>query len=149
LTSDARAKELVSILVFIAALLAIGVSEPRYGIVAVPVAFAVYLVISLSPRGRLSESLKELEGRMIDIRVWGQSLPTRYRLKSVRYFGASLRLFFRSDDEALTELKIAGAGNGSMNAGGAEIRDAAYVQWAGRKLDRIANSPAVTLTVVQ
>ncbi|HEX9163693.1 MAG TPA: hypothetical protein VF980_18440 [Thermoanaerobaculia bacterium] len=104
--------------------------------------------------GRLSTGLKQLEGRLVAVRVWGAALPGEtdplFRVRSVRAFGAGLlfRLEPGSGGKG-TLLKVAQPASPLQTERGVEIPHAAYVQWAGRRLPHVDGAAALTLSAAE
>lgn len=112
------------------------------------------LASSVGNAGRLSRSLRVLENRPVAIKVWGAPLPglsiaTRCEIKSMRPLGVGLHLFISIDGGATTHLKVAQPRAANVSDSAAEIREAAYVQWARRRLPVATEQSAVTITVVR
>ncbi|HVE72836.1 MAG TPA: hypothetical protein VNI54_15830 [Thermoanaerobaculia bacterium] len=111
-------------------------------------ALGVLLVLAtfLSKAGQLSRALRGFAYRPVEIRVWGQPIPGARQIHSIRTIVAGLHLFITCEDGSTHDLKVAQPRDASVGEDAAEIREAAYVQWAKRKLPRAAGVPAVTLS---
>ena len=117
---------------------------------------AVFLMLpvatSLSQAGRLAVSLQGMNRRAIDAVVWGApirgSSPEGLRVVSVGAVGAGLLIYLMNGDEAKTLLKVAQPRSWSVDESRVVIDDAAYVQWAGKRLARTGGFPAVVITPV-
>ncbi len=125
-------------------------------------AMAVFLIVlgalgflllgtSLSHAGRLSTSLAPFRMRPVDVRAWGSPLPDAdggtFEIESIKAFGAGLHIFLRREGGRPRHLKVAQPRSARLDEGTAVIGEAAYVQWAGRRLARVGGSPALTLTL--
>ncbi len=119
-------------------------------VVAVLLLFPV--VTSLSQAGRLAASLQGLEQRAINAVVWG--VPIRdpkaagLRVASVGALGAGLLIYLMDAGGAKTLLKVAQPRSWQVQDGRVVITDAAYVQWAGKRLARAEGVPAVAIDSV-
>jgi len=119
-------------------------------VVAVLLLFPV--VTSLSQAGRLAASLQGLEQRAINAVVWGVPIrgpkAARLRVASVGALGAGLLIYLMDAGEAKTLLKVAQPRSWQVQDGRVVIADAAYVQWAGKRLARAEGVPAVSIDPV-
>jgi hypothetical protein len=107
---------------------------------------------SLSQAGRLAAALHGFRHIEIDATVWGAPIPRSrtgaFRVRSVGAVGAGLLISLTDGDEKETLLKIAQPRSWRVDAARVVVQDAAYVQWAGRKLARAEGLPAVVIQVV-
>ena len=119
--------------------------------------FAVVLLLpvgtSLGQAGRLAVSLQSLRQRAVAAIVWGTPIhgprDTALRVESVGAVGAGLLIYLIDAENAKTLLKVAQPRSWRVGGGGGVvIDDAAYVQWAGRRLARAPGRPAVTIDSV-
>ena len=143
---------MVAFIVFIAVLLMIGIMEPRYGVVMAPVALLLVLAVSVSAPGRFAESLHEFDDHAVAIHVWGQPLPkagATCSIKRIVYYGASIRLYLSHDVSSIGELKIAKPRGFLVNKDKSVVYEAAYVRWAGERLIRVSDRPAVSISRVK
>jgi hypothetical protein len=122
--------------------------------VAILVTLVVFLFVGtrLSNAGRLSASLQELPGRSVEIRVWGAPLTSGsnaiFQVNSVRALGAGLLIFLRESPKGRAALlKVAQPRASRVEVPTVEIREAAYVQWGGRRRPRVDGVPAVSIHV--
>jgi hypothetical protein len=105
---------------------------------------------SLSQAGRLAVSLVGLKRRPVSTVVWG--VPIRgpksagLRVESVGAVGAGLLIYLTDAEEAKTLLKVAQPRSWLVEESRVVIEDAAYVQWAGKRLARAEGVPAVAIT---
>ncbi len=126
---------------------------PRWTIVFITIAAALLFVLgsSLSVAGGLAKSLTPLLNRPVEIRVWGERLPDAghgsCRIESIKAIGVGLHLFVSCGSGSPTHVKIAQPGSVRIAERGVEIGAAKYVQCAGRNLPRVAEAPAVSVTV--
>lgn len=140
--------------VVVAAMFAMAAVVPSFRITFIWIAlfFLLLLATSLSPSGRLTEALRTFQHRPLEIRVWGEPLPQTgegpCQIESLRAIGAGLHLFVRCATDEITHLKIAQPRAARIGDQIAEIREAAYVQWSGKKLRRTSGSSAITITIV-
>ena len=125
----------------------LAVAMPRIKMLPLTLAFLslFLLATTLSQAGRLSESLSVFRGRPLEIRVWGKPLDSQCSIDSIRAIGAGLHLFVRLGDGPPRHLKVAQPRGATIDERSAEIAEAAYVQWAGRKVPRVAGAPALTI----
>jgi uncharacterized protein (DUF58 family) len=109
------------------------------------------LATSLGLAAGLAASLQRSCGKPVDVRVWGASLPSPdgavLTMTSAMALGAGLHVFLRTGPGGPSlHLKIAQPERARIEPGAVLIETAAYVQWAGRRLPRVAGVPAVTIT---
>jgi hypothetical protein len=105
----------------------------------------------LSQAGRISSELRPLVGKRVKVTVWGAPLVAsaeQLELASASSFGAGLLLRLRVGTTGPVLLKIAQPKAAMFEAGALVIPDAAYVQWAGSRLPRVAGHPALLLQVI-
>jgi hypothetical protein len=110
------------------------------------------IATSLSQAGRLAASLQGLNLRAINAVVWG--VPIRgpkaagLRVESVGAVGAGLLIYLMDAEEEKTLLKVAQPRSWLVEEGRVVIDEAAYVQWAGKRLARVEGVPAVAIISV-
>jgi len=115
------------------------------------VAFLLLLPVatSLSQAGRLAASLQGLKRQAIRAAVWGAPLrgpeADGLRVESVGAVGAGLLIYLMDAGEAKTLLKVAQPRSWLVEGDRVVIDDAAYVQWAGKRLARADGVPAVAI----
>ena len=106
----------------------------------------------LSKAGQLAGALQPFVRRAVRVEVWGMPLPAAgeagFQVESIRSLGAGLLVFLRPRPRGpQTLLKVAQPGSEKLEGNRAEIRDAAYVSWAGAKIKPAAGEtkPALRL----
>lgn len=144
---------------FIAAALAIAglsvlllVSTGRVGFAGLLAAMVLlFLAATLLARARgLVVPLRELVGRPVVVTSWGTPLSAaapQLVMSSVSSFGAGLLIRLRDGDRAEL-LKVAQPEGASFESGTLVVQQAAYVQWAGKRVARQAGHHAVVLRAV-
>ena len=121
-------------------------------LLVVAVLLLLPVATSLSQAGRLAASLQGLNLRAINAVVWG--VPIRgpkaagLRVESVGAVGAGLLIYLMDAEEEKTLLKVAQPRSWLVEEGRVVIDEAAYVQWAGKRLARVEGVPAVAITSV-
>ena len=84
--------------------------------------------------------------------VWGVPIRSRtasgLRVESVGAVGAGLLIYLKDAEETKTLLKVAQPRSWRVEDGRVVIDDAAYVQWAGKRLARVEGHPAVAVTTL-
>ena len=134
----------------------VGLQGPEYRFFGAGLSlFGFFLAASFLGRaGRIAIALKPIVGRTIRVEVWGSPLPASggalYDVNSIIALGAGLLLHLQpesSDRGAI--LKVAQPGAEMLGDERIEIATAAYVQWAGRKIERSpgTTAPALALSV--
>jgi hypothetical protein len=108
------------------------------------------LATSLGHASGLAASLQPFRREPVDVRVWGAPLPAPdgavLTLTSAMALGAGLHVFFRTGPEnPVMHLKVAQPEGARIGPGEFLVETAAYVQWSGRRLPRVAGAPAVTI----
>jgi hypothetical protein len=110
------------------------------------------VVTSMSQAGRLAVSLQGLKRRAINAVVWGVPIrgpkATGLRVEAVGAVGAGLLIYLMEAGEAKTLLKVAQPRSWLVEDGRVVINDAAYVQWAGKRITRVEGSPAVAINSI-
>ena len=131
---------------------AVAVMSSTGSLLVVAVLLLLPVATSLSQAGRLAASLQSLKRRAVDAVVWG--VPIRgpkaagLRVESVGAVGAGLLIYLMDTAEAKTLLKVAQPRSWLVEEGRVVIEDAAYVQWAGKRLARAEGVPAVAIMSV-
>jgi hypothetical protein len=122
------------------------------GLLVVALLLLVPVATSLSQAGRLAGSLQGLKRQAINAVVWG--VPIRgpsaagLRVASVGAVGAGLLIYLMDAEETKTLLKIAQPRSWLVEDARVVVADAAYIQWAGKKLARVEGFPAVAINLV-
>jgi hypothetical protein len=143
----------IALLVTALVMLALAAALLRWSIVFIAIAAALLLFVGslLSVAGGLTKSLAPLLNRPVEIRIWGEPLPNAChgscQIESIRALGAGLHLFVSCGSGSPTHIKIAQPGSVRIAERRLEIGAAKYVQCAGRNLPRVAEAPAVSVTV--
>ena len=114
----------------------------------VAAAVLLFLAASLLSKARtLALSVRELVGRSVVVAAWGTPLPAngpQLVLAAASSFGAGLLIRLQAGGR--TELlKVAQPQCGSFEGDSLVVPEAAYVQWAGKRLPRKAGQHAVVL----
>ena len=121
----------------------------RSSFLAVAVVLLVPIGTSLSHAGRIAVSLRNLRQRDVAAVVWGVpivgSAPGSLRVESIGAVGAGLLFYLSQSGDARTLLKVAQPRSWRVEHGGLIVQEAAYVQWAGKRLARAQGVPAVTI----
>lgn len=119
----------------------------------VPAVMALLLLAtSFSEAGRLAEATQGFLDRRAEVRVWGAPLPVPDRatitVTSVKALSAGLHVFLQvSPGGSSTHLKVAQPRRAQVLPQGLTIESAAYVQWAGKRLPRVAGAPALIISL--
>jgi hypothetical protein len=128
-----------------------GVMTSRGAFLAMAVALLIPIATSLSQAGRLAVSLRSLRGRAIDALVWGApvagSSAVGLRVESVGAVGAGLLIYLSDRGGSRALLKVAQPRSWRVEDARVIVDDAAYVQWAGRRLPRAEGLPALEIRV--
>ena len=109
--------------------------------------FLLLAAILLSNSRALALPLRELVGKPVVVTAWGTPLPTsasQLVVASVSSFGAGLLIRLQTG-ECAELLKVAQPRSASYNSGTLLVPQAAYVQWAGKRLVRQAGQDALVL----
>lgn len=104
----------------------------------------------LSNLRALALPLRELVGKPVVVTAWGTPLPTsapQLVVASVSSFGAGLLIRLQTGERAEL-LKVAQPRSASYDSGTLLVPQAAYVQWAGKRLVRQAGQDALVLRAV-
>ena len=101
----------------------------------------------------IAQQIRTFIGKDIAIEAWGRDLPghagTTFRLHRILAFGAGLHLYLAPSPAGKPiHLKIAQPRDVKIDEAGVEIGAAKYVQWQGRKVQRVAGEKAIVLRVV-
>jgi hypothetical protein len=124
---------------------------PRFGFIAIFAAVLCLFAVatSLSNAASISRSVRVFLHRPVEILAWDQPLPETAdgpcRIESLRAFGAGLHLFIKCPDGCVKHLKIAQPRAPRIDEHSLQIGQAAYVQWAGRKLPVVLDVPALSI----
>jgi len=107
----------------------------------------------LGRAGRIAVALRPVVGRTVRVQVWGAPLPGSGELlfdaSAIIALGAGLLLHLQPESgEAGAILKVAQPGAENLGDERIEIGTAAYVQWAGRKVERPPGSIAPALALL-
>ncbi len=119
----------------------------------VPAVFALLLLAtSFGEASRLAEGIQGFVHHAAEVRVWGAALPvpdhSTITVTSVKALSAGLHLFLQvSPSGSSTHLKVAQPSRALVLPQQLIIESAAYVQWAGKRLPRVAGAPAVTVSL--
>jgi hypothetical protein len=102
---------------------------------------------------QFAQRLQPLVGRSVRVLAWDSELPghsaATFIVQSVRALGAGLHLYLRPLPQgAPIHLKIAQPRAATVDDAGVTIREAKYVQWAGRKVRKSQATIPFVLTVV-
>ena len=141
----------IALLVVAAAAFAFAAFVPRWSVVAIFIGglFMFVVASASSEAGRLASSARSFRQRLIDVRVWGQTLPasssSRFEVAAITAAGAGLLIQLRFGGKT-TLLKVAQPREGHVKEDSIEIGDARYVSWGGTKLPRAAGVPAVVIS---
>lgn len=131
-------------------LIALALTVPRFNAVFIALAAGLLLVIGSirSVAGGLSRSIEPFLRQPVEIRVWGEPLPSGgtapCRIESVRALGAGLHLLVSCGSGPL-QIKIAQPGAVREDGQRIEIGTAKYVQCNDRPLRQVAGAPAVSI----
>jgi hypothetical protein len=132
--------------------IAAAVSTLSIGFLAIAVICLLPLATSLGQAGRLAGSLQDFERRFVNVVVWGASLQgtvgAPLRVETVRAAGAGLLIYLTSSRASRSLLKVAQPRSWRLENGRLIIDEAAYVQWAGRRLARAEGYSAVSISSV-
>jgi len=105
---------------------------------------------ALSTASLIARSLQSFVGKPVRAEVWGRPLPNSggeaFDVVSISAFGAGLLIRLRpSAGGRRSLLKVAQPKSARVEMGRIEIGDAAYVSWAGTKLQPARKAPATVL----
>jgi hypothetical protein len=124
----------------------------RVAFLVLAVLLLLPIATSLSPAGRIAASLRSLRRRAVSAVVWGVPLlgsaSAAAHVESVGALGAGLLIYLSHSGDGRTLLKVAQPRSWLFENGRLVIEDAAYVQWAGKRLARAQGVPAVTISPV-
>ena len=112
----------------------------------------LFLATSFSGAGRVAKPLQDFRNRSAEVRVWGAPLPVpsgaTITITSVKALGAGLHVFLQvAPGGSSTHLKVAQPGRAQVLARQLTIESARYVQWAGKRLPRVAGTSALTISL--
>ena len=120
--------------------------------IAVAVLCLMLVATSLSKAGHFAIDLQSFEGRSVRVGVWGTPIrdgdSTALHIESITAFSAALLIFVRSASGKRILLKIAQPTTAEIGAQKADITDARYVSWGGKKLPNAVGLPAVTMSTL-
>jgi hypothetical protein len=115
-------------------------------------AAVVWLLLAgstLSRASRVAVPLRRFVGRRVAVTVWGAPLGSpgeELALTSVTAFGAGLLMRLSTPgSKTAVLLKVAQPQGANVTDSGLVVQEAAYVQWAGKRLPRQASRDAVVL----
>ena len=116
------------------------------------VAALLILATSFSEAGRLAEAIQGFIHHTAEVRVWGATLPVpdsaAITVTAVKALSAGLHVFLQvSPSSSSTHLKVAQPGRAQVLPQQLTIESAGYVQWAGKRLARVAGMPALTISL--
>jgi hypothetical protein len=115
--------------------------------------FGFFLAASFLGRaGRIAAALRPIVGRTVRVEVWGTPVPAPHGglwdVSTVTGFGAGLLFHLLPESgDAGGILKVAQPGEEMLGDERIEIATAAYVQWAGRRLERPPGTTAPALAL--
>jgi hypothetical protein len=123
----------------------------------IPVAALLICLVGASMFGstaRLAERTRPLVAKTVCALAWGTELPNhvgaRFTVHSVRAFGPGLHIYLRpSEGAAPIHLKVAQPQKAESDESSLVISDAKYVQWAGRKVRKVAGAKALELRTIR
>jgi hypothetical protein len=131
------------------AAVAAGAMTSTGSLLVVAVLLLLPIATSLSQAGRLAAALQGMKRRAINAVVWGVPIgrpaAAGMRVVSVGAVGAGLLIYLMDAGEAKTLLKVAQPRSWQVENDRVVIGDAAYVQWAGKRLARADGVPAVAI----
>ena len=120
------------------------------GLLVLAVLLLLPLGTSLSQAGRIAASVPGLRRRAVDAVVWGvpivEAAAGGVHVDSIGALGAGLLIYLSHSGSARTLLKVAQPRAWRIEKGRLIINDAAYVQWAGKRLVRAQGFPALTIS---
>jgi hypothetical protein len=110
------------------------------------------LATSFGEAGRIAEAVQGFLHHAAEVHVWGAALPVPDRatitVTSVRALSAGLHVFLQVGPKGPSiHLKVAQPGRAQVLPRRLTIESAAYVQWAGKRLPRVAGAPALTISL--
>jgi len=111
----------------------------RFVGIAAALVFFVLAASALSVAARIAGQLPRLVGKEIRVEVWGSGLEAAgpFTFVAVRVLGAGLHFYLRSTTNSEShDLKVAQPKSAVISDTRLEIGEAAYVSWAGHRLDR-------------
>ena len=142
----------VGVLICGLAAIAAAALTSRIAFLAIAVICFIGLASSLGEAGRLVQSLRDFEGRSVNVVVWGSAVQGKpdapLRVETVGAVGAGLLIYLASSGASRTLLKVAQPRAWRLENRHLVIGDAAYVQWAGKRLARQEGSSAVSISSV-
>jgi hypothetical protein len=132
----------------------VGVQAAELRLFGVALAMLSFFLASsfLGRAGRLATALRPLVGRTVRVEIWGMAPPgagdALFDVNAISGFGAGLILHLLPDSDGPgTVLKVAQPGSERLEDTRIAIGTAAYVSWAGKRLEPPAGTtaPAVAL----
>ena len=123
----------------------------------IPVLALLLFLIAASLFGktnRFADRLRPLVGKRVRVLAWGAEPPgiagTSFSLDKVLALGAGLHIYLRPLPlGSPIHMKIAQPHGASLDDRHVEIRGAKYVQWAGGKVPKVEEQPALVLTFTE
>jgi len=144
-----------ALLILGTAALAVGAAMHRVRPAAIVVALVLFLGCGtlLSKAGGLARGLASWVNKRVHVEVWGSALPGQgesvFEVHAVRALGAGLHIYLRHGNEPPRDLKVAQPRLATLGESQVIIREAAYVQWAGKRIPRGNNVTAVSMQTVE
>lgn len=131
----------------------VGALFPKVIFFVLGIGSAVLLATSLlTSRRPLTRELQQLQGHVVNVRLWGASPPGSpgvLTLTAVNALGAGAHLFFSIEGCASMHLKVAQPQDPHFGSGTVVIPAARYVQWNGRKIPPVNGAPAVSIELTE
>lgn len=130
--------------------LAAGALTSQFTFVVIALVAVLVLATSLSPAGRHSADLERLQGRTVEVLVWGAHLRGTdgavITLTSTRAFGAGLHCYFQVGAGTSTRhLKVAQPSRARVTGDRVLIETARYIQWDDKRLPAVIGAPALSV----
>ena len=144
------ARKLIAVALAVTGIGALGVAITGRATVASIFVSVVLLFLAatlLSTARSLALALRQLVGRPVVVAAWGAPLPANAPtliVTSVSSFGAGLLIRLQNGERAEL-LKVAQPQRATFQSGKLVVPEAAYVQWAGKRLARQAGHQALVL----
>ena len=121
-----------------------------------PVAALLLILAGASLFGkasRFAERMSPLVGKKVHARVWDAELAgdprSEFTIHAVRAIGAGLHLYLQpSAGGASIHLKVVQPQEVDLDESGVQIGEAKYVQWAGKKIAKVAGKKALLLKTI-
>ena len=107
----------------------------------------------LSNATQIARSMRPFVKQLVRVEVWGQPLPdsgaAAFEIDSISAFGAGLLIHLRAASGGPRSfLKVAQPRPATLEEGRIEIREAAYVSWAGKKLKSAVGKSMPALVIL-